>query len=212
MLPYIDQQAIYDQLSITQLAGGQYFRPMPLLVCPADPSVINYMNETAYQDASSWGACSYALNNYVFGDPINEITYGAATITGSIPDGVSNTVFIAEVYGTCGSGTDLSATNPNVWGSLWADSNQVWRPGYNLGPTKSGTGLQNYPPSPLPQASPVFNVNCLPDRPQANHEGMVGVLLGDGSVHFIAVSVNAATWAAANDPRDGAVPGADFEN
>lgn len=73
--------------------------------------------------------------------------------------------------------------------------------------------MQAYPASPLPQASPIFDVNCLPDRPQANHEGMIGVLMGDGSVHFVAVaSVSAASWAAANDPRDGQVPGADFEN
>jgi prepilin-type N-terminal cleavage/methylation domain-containing protein len=212
MLPFIDQQPIYDLLTTTGYAGGQYFRPIPLLVCPADPSVNSYMNETAYGGAVNWGACSYALNNYVFGDPINQITYGASTLTGSIPDGTSNTVFIAEVYGTCGNSVSLAVSNSNIWGSLWADSNSIWRPGYNLGPSKSGTGLQNYPASPLPQASPTFNINCLPDRPQANHEGMIGVLMGDGSVHFVAVSVSAATWAAANDPRDGLLPGADFEN
>jgi len=210
LLPYLDQTAIYENLSISQYGGGQYFQPIPVLVCPADPSVTNYMNLTAYQTADAWGACSYALNNYVFGDPVQQNTYGASTLTGSIPDGVSNTLFAAEVYGTCGSGGDLDAANTNMWGSLWADANPIWRPGYNLGPDKSGTGLQNYPPSPLPQNAPTFDVNCMPDRPQANHDGEICVLVGDGSAHFIESNISASTWATINDPRDGVAVGTDW--
>jgi prepilin-type N-terminal cleavage/methylation domain-containing protein len=210
MLPYIEQDPIFHALTITGYAGGQYFQPVPLLVCPMDPSVINYKNETAYGGANSWGASSYAFNNYVFGDPSNGRTYGNARMPASIPDGVSNTIFLAEVFGTCGSGGDLSSANTLIWGSLWADSNSIWRPGYNLGPSKSGSGLQSYPASPLPQNNPVFNINCLPDRPQSSHDGGLNICMGDGTVRFLTSSVTAAVWAGANDPRDGVVPPGDW--
>lgn len=213
MLPFIEQDAIFKLMTITGYAGGQYFQAVPVLVCPMDPSVQNYKNETAYGGANGWGASSYAINNYVFGNPIAGITYGANRMPASIPDGVSNTIFFAEVYGTCGSGADLSANNTKIWGSLWADSNSIWRPGYNLGKSKDGSdngALQNYPASPLPQNNPVFNINCLPDRPQSAHEGGLNVGMGDGTVRFVTAAITAAVWAGANDPRDGAVPSGDW--
>jgi len=210
LLPFIEQDAIFKLISINGYAGGQYFQVIPLLVCPMDPSVRLYKNQTAYGGANNWGASSYALNNYVFGDPKNGTTYGANKIPASIPDGVSNTIFLAEVYGTCGSGGDLSGAITTIWGSLWADSNSIWRPGYNLGASKGGGGLQNYPASPLPQNNPVFNSNCLPDRPQSAHEGGLNVCMGDGTVRFVSASITAAVWAGANDPRDGVVPSGDW--
>lgn len=210
MLPYIDQLTIYNNLSINGYAGGQYTQPIPLLVCPVDPSVKGYMNETAYGGASSWGAASYALNNYVFGNPVQGTTYVPNQLVPTVPDGLSNTAFFAEIYGTCGSGLSLLATNTTVWGSLWADSNSIWRPGYNLGAGKGGGGLSAYPACPMFQDSPIFDQTCIPTTVQSNHGGGIFVALGDGSVHWVANSVSPASWAAANDPRDGQVPGSDW--
>jgi prepilin-type N-terminal cleavage/methylation domain-containing protein len=210
MLPYLDQTPIYNNLSLTGYAGGQYAQAIPVLVCPVDPSVRDFKNETAYGGASGWGAASYALNNYVFGDPPHQITYGAKKMPASIPDGVSNTVFFAEVYGTCGTGLDLSSGNTNVWGSLWADSNSIWRPGYNLGSGKNGTSVTTYPPSPLPQDSPIFDGNCNPLTVQSSHSGGLYVGMGDGTVRWVATGISAGTWAAANDPRDGVPLGGDW--
>ena len=41
----------------------------------------------------------------------------------SIPDGTSNTIIFAENFATCGWTGDLSF----MYGSLWADSNSIWR-------------------------------------------------------------------------------------
>jgi prepilin-type N-terminal cleavage/methylation domain-containing protein/prepilin-type processing-associated H-X9-DG protein len=205
LLPFIEQGNIYKLLDNNGYAGGQYFRPIPLLVCPSDPSVSDYMNTTSYGGAKYWGACSIAANNYVFGNPPQQVTWGALKLN-TIRDGTSNTIFFAEVYGTCGSSGDINF----LWGSLWADSNSIWRPGYNLGPDKGGWSVGNYPPSPLPQDGPDFIRNCQPDRPQSAHDSGINVALGDGSVRFVPVAVSQLTWATVNDPRDGGTPGNDW--
>ena len=173
-----------------------------------DPSVTPAgRNETIYGGADAWAASSYALNNYVFGNPPRGVTYAHNSFA-SIVDGLSNTVFLAEVYGTCGNGGNINGTSE--WGSLWADSNSIWRPAYNLGASKAGTNVTTYPPSPLPQNSPNFVTTCNPLTVQSNHTGGLNVCMGDGSVHFIVTSVTQNTWAAANDLRDGTVVGSDF--
>jgi prepilin-type processing-associated H-X9-DG protein len=203
LLPYVEQDNIYKQLSISEYAGGQYSNVISLFICPMDPSLPGGMNTTAYGGAQQWAGSSYAGNNYVFGDPDQGITYGAARIPSSFPDGTSNTIAFAEVFGTCGSGGNLS----NLWGSLWADSNSIWRPGCNLGPGKAGNLVQGYPPAPLPQDNPNYFSNCDPIRPQSAHDGGLNVALADGSVRFVSSSIDAATWATVNDPRDGIYPG-----
>ena len=57
---------------------------------------------------------------------------------------------------------------------------------------------------------PNFINSCDYQRPQSGHTGGLNVALGDGSVRFVSASVSAASWAAANDPRDGLNPGNDF--
>ena len=149
---------------------------------------------------------AYAGNNYVFGNPNQGITYGAAQIPASFPDGTSTTICFAEVFGTCGSSGDVN----NLWGSLWADSNSIWRPGYDLGPDKAGNLVQGYPPAPLPQDNPNYITSCAPARPQSAHGGGLNVGLADGSVRFVSTSIDPATWATVNDPRDGNIPGPDW--
>jgi prepilin-type N-terminal cleavage/methylation domain-containing protein/prepilin-type processing-associated H-X9-DG protein len=204
LLPYLEQQNIANNLTTSGYAGGQYFQVIKILVCPSDSSNQNGLCLTPYGGANNWGSTNYAANNYVFGNPNNGLTYGAAPTLVTIQDGTSNTVFFAEVYATCGNSGSL---NP-LWGSLWADANSIWRPAYNLGGGKDGTF--GYPAAPLPQNSPNFENNCDPTRPQSAHINGINVLMGDGSVRFVSASVSAASWAAVNDPRDGVVPGSDW--
>jgi len=198
MLPYLEQGAIYDKLSLTGYAGGQYFQVIEMLRCPTDSSSPGGKSSTSYGGANQWGVTNYAGNNYVFGDPPAGHTYGAATLPGSVPDGTSNTIFFSEIYGTCGNSGRLDL----LWGSLWADANSVWRPGYNLGSSKGGGGLQSYPPALPFQVNPPFKDACDPERSQSSHSGGVVVGLGDGSCKFVAQGIADDIWASVNDPRD----------
>jgi len=203
LLPYIEQQAVWDRVQPDQYAGGVYNVVIPTYLCPVDPSIRDGKNLTSNGGGKYWAAGCYGGNNYVFGDPPRQVAYGEATLPASVPDGVSNTVFLAEMYGTCGSDPTGNIDGELVWGSLWADANSTWRPGFNLGPRKGGWSLQNYPPSPMFQVAPDFIRTCDIGRPQAAHPGGMHVGLGDGSVRFLSGAMNEQVWARLADPRDG---------
>jgi prepilin-type N-terminal cleavage/methylation domain-containing protein len=215
LLPYMEQDNIYRRMVPTGYAGGQHTLVVKAYLCPSDPSVANGKNQTQHGGALNWGASSYGGNNYVFGDPPNRHTYGQARFAGSFPDGQSNTVFFAEMYGTCGNGGNLHGSL--TWGSLWADANSIWRPGFNLGRSKGGStssaplnvSLATYPPAKKFQVQPQFIMNCDPEVPQTPHNMML-VGVGDGSVRGVNPAVSVGTWATVNDPRDGAVVGNDW--
>ncbi len=216
LLPYVEQDNIYRLTDLTGYAGGRYTDVVKTYLCPSDPSIQNGKNLTAFGGAKNWGAACYGGNNYVFGDPPALHTYGRAKFASAFPDGQSNTVLFAEMYGTCGNGGVLDGSL--TWGSLWADANNIWRPGFNLGRSKNGTissaplnvPLSTYPPAKKFQLQPQFILNCDPEVPQGPHAGGILVAMGDGSVRGVAVGISNATWAAVNDPRDGAVVGGDW--
>jgi hypothetical protein len=209
-MPYIEQSAIWNGTSLAGYAGGEYPQVLKVLLCPSDPSSPDGKCATAYGGANSWGISNYAANNYVFGNPVKGTTYGSARFE-TIVDGTSNTVFFAEILGSCyvSNVPDPGLTyNTTQWGSLWADSNSTWRPAYNLGASKGGTS--GYPAAPLPQFNAVWHTNCNASRSTSGHQGLVHAMMGDGSVRVVTSSVTAATWAAVNDPRDGVQPGNDW--
>ena len=204
LLPYLEQTALAGNLTTAGYAGGEYSQVIKILICPSDPSNLNGLCLTAYEGAEDWAISNYAANNYVFGSPPTGTTYGTLTLE-TITDGLSTTMFFAEVYASCYANDGNLASQ---WGSLWADANPLWRPAYNLGQNKEGT--LGYPPSPLPQINPHFMYGCDATRPQSAHPGGLNVLMGDCSVRFVQGSISATTWAAANDPRDGVPLGNDW--
>jgi hypothetical protein len=168
------------------------------------------MNTTTNGGANNWAASCYGANNYVFGDPPTNRTYslGKKDMNATVRDGLSNTVFFAEKYGTCGNTGNVNSTS--TFGSLWADANSVWRPGFGLGSGKGGGGLANYPGQPMFQVQPHYINNCIYTVPQTPHTGGILVGLGDGSVRSLTSSISLVTWQRATDPRDGNPLGNDW--
>ena len=215
LLPYLEEQNLYNASQPTtsgQYAGGTYPDVIKTFICPSDTTNKLGKCMTANGGASSWGITNYGANNFIFGNPnattFRDSTQGQAKIS-AIPDGTSNTIIFAEIYGTCGSGGAGSLDAGTTSGSLWADANSTWRPAYNLGGGKSGTLNGTYPPSPLPQNKPDMLI-CDASRTQAWHTNGLNVLMADGSVHLVRAGVSQATWTALNDPRDGVTPGNDW--
>src|ERR1051325_2143866 len=48
LLPYIEQDSIYKQLSTSGYAGGQYYQVIPTYLCPSDVSVQGGKSMTPY--------------------------------------------------------------------------------------------------------------------------------------------------------------------
>jgi prepilin-type N-terminal cleavage/methylation domain-containing protein len=218
ILPYIEQGNVFSRLqqNDTTYTYLQYNVVIPVFVCPSDPSQINGLCRTTNGGANGWAGSSYGINHYVFGDPVSLTSRGAATMSSSFPDGTSNTVMLGEVYISCFNG-NAAANASTSYGSLWADSNTVWRPYIctnQLG--KNGT-LAGYPPCLMFQTKPIWGgpatgsaPACLTDRAQSGHSTGMHAALCDGSVRFLSGDLSATTWASACDPRDGVTLGSDW--
>ncbi|MBN9121312.1 MAG: DUF1559 domain-containing protein [Planctomycetes bacterium] len=214
LLSFLEQDNVFKQCNPTNSygdAGGtnglMYATIVKPLVCPSDSSSPGGLCSTSNGGANNWAVSNYGGNYYVFGDPPSTRAYPLTKrdMVASVPDGLSNTVFFAEVYGTCGNTGNLSS----AYGSLWADSNSVWRPGFNLTQGSKGD-VTNYPAAALPQFRPHYTNNCVIGLAQGIHDGGIMVGMGDGSVRFVSASIAAATWAAAVDPRDGTPLGSNW--
>jgi prepilin-type N-terminal cleavage/methylation domain-containing protein len=207
LLPYIEQTAMYNLLTPTGYAGGQFQQVIKVFLCPSDTTNQSGKCMTTNGGANNWGVSNYAANHYVFGNPTAGNTQGNARIPATLQDGTSNVIVFAEIYGTCTSSGNVNSTS--TFGSLWADANSVWRPGYNLGSGKGG-GTVGYPAAPMFQSRPNYLTACDYTRAQGIHTSGILVALGDGSVRNITSSITPATWASANDPRDGVPLGNDW--
>jgi prepilin-type N-terminal cleavage/methylation domain-containing protein len=200
LLPYIEQDNVYKQMTTTGYAGGEYFQVIKTYLCPTDPSNANGLCLTGNGGANAWAVGNYGMNFLVFGNALTGGVNYTGRIPATIPDGLSNTVFYAELYGTCGHGGG-NVNSGSVFGSLWADSNSVWRPGFCAGTNKNG--VSNFAACGMFQVQPTMATTCDPWRASSAHTSGMNVGLGDGSVRFVTASLSPTTWALACDPRDG---------
>jgi hypothetical protein len=134
ILPYLEQQALYDQAVLRKdwpfivddpASGGDWDftvvgQVLPVYLCLSDP-VFDVLGGKGVPIGAgqNWAVTNYGANFLVFGDPENNSFEGSAKIPNSIPDGTSNTLFFGERYSGCGTCPDGS----NVCLSpLWADT------------------------------------------------------------------------------------------
>jgi prepilin-type N-terminal cleavage/methylation domain-containing protein len=204
LLPFMEQDNIYRAMSTSGYAGGQYYQVVKPYICPSDTTNNNGLCRTPYGGANGWAASNYAMNFLAFGNGATGDVNFTAIMPASFPDGLSNTVLFAEIYATCNNSGDINF----AYGSLWADSNNVWRAGFCAGDYKNG--VAGYPACGMFQVQPQYLTNCDPWRASSPHTGGMSACLGDGSVRFLTASVSPATWANACDPRDGSVLGSDW--
>ncbi len=218
LLPHVEQRGVYNlqtkgNVGPGQYCGGQYFRPIPTYLCPSDYSTTNGLSQTTNGGANGFAVGNYSANYYVFGNPIAgggdaAQVQGANSMPRSFPDGVSNTIFFGEVYGSCSLSTNRGAGNSAA--SLWADSTLPWRPimCHNTASKNTNAG---YAACFLFQVQPVPFGTCDPSRGNSPHTGGMNCGIGDGSVRFVAAGISATTWASACDPRDGVPLGSDWD-
>jgi prepilin-type N-terminal cleavage/methylation domain-containing protein len=210
------------------LNGADPLRPkfnrFETFISPADPTIADfcYVPEWAkemYPDAlPPEEATSYAANSWAF--------QPGRTLTSSFPDGLSNTVWFAEMYAKC-----RSLRRP------YTDIFAGFRPTFaDGGPVSHGLGFSQFPPDqvyPVVSGSPpvarpsrpgvTFQVapfpanykggeqppprpgDCDPALPQTPHTAGMIVGLGDGSVRTTRPGVRPEVFWAAVTPAGGEV-------
>jgi prepilin-type N-terminal cleavage/methylation domain-containing protein len=210
LLPYIEQQTVYNQANPAVYCGGLGSIRIKTFVCPSDPSVSGSgLSETTNGGANTFAAGCYSANYYAFGNPNASSDYycvqGTSSIPRSFPDGLSNTIFFGEIYASCGS----TGSAASAYGSLWADPTSVWRPIMcHNNPYK--TVSPGYSACYMFQVQPSAFGNCDSSRGQSGHTSGTNVGVGDGSVRYVSSGISPTTWAFACDPRDGNPLGADW--
>jgi prepilin-type processing-associated H-X9-DG protein len=211
LLPFFEQKTLWDSLNPNDgnYNGLRYQTVLRTLNCPSDASGggSSGMCLTANGGANNWGASNYGANWLVFANVTAGHGEGEGNFS-SIVDGLSNTVFFAEKYATCGTSGNINAGD--TYGSLWADSNTVWRPvictNARNSTHKSNPTSPGYPAAPgclMFQGAVNWLTGCNNNAAQSMHPGGMNVLLGDGSVKFATAAMAPATWGILCDPRDG---------
>jgi prepilin-type processing-associated H-X9-DG protein len=168
------------------------------------------MSTTTNGGANGFAGGCYSANYLAFGNPNgtsdSTCVQGQSIIPKTFQDGLSNTIFFGEVYSSCGS----TGSAGGAYASLWADSSSPWRP-IMCHNSAGKTVSPGYAPCNLFQtSSPEPFINCDTSRGQSGHTNGMNVAMGDGSTRFVGSSITATTWAAACDPRDGAILGTDW--
>jgi prepilin-type N-terminal cleavage/methylation domain-containing protein/prepilin-type processing-associated H-X9-DG protein len=144
----------------------------------------------------------------------------------SVTDGVSNTQFISEI---------LQGANDDTRGTVWFDDpgdgsymtrftpngkQDILGSGINVDVIAgfvTGPGQSPTAPGQLCDSQPVQQLACYSSSSEgyafagtrSRHPGGVNTLFGDGSVHFMKDSINAATWVAIGSISGGEVISSD---
>jgi prepilin-type N-terminal cleavage/methylation domain-containing protein/prepilin-type processing-associated H-X9-DG protein len=159
----------------------------PILQCMADPSAPP-RDGTVY--GGSWGYTNYVANFNAWGMNGGGLWSRPTTFLQiTEADGLSNTVFFGEAYANCDTIGRIALY------SWWY---------HNF-----GLDWYNQPNTKMFQAGiPVKD--CDNWRAQSGHQGGMNVAMGDGSVHFVSISVSQDTWDHALLPSDGVPLGPDW--
>jgi prepilin-type N-terminal cleavage/methylation domain-containing protein len=232
LLPYLEQQALYDQAVD---AGGRrwgYFcrsAVIPTFLCPTDHTELSYMDSIG---GGGWASGNYAANVMVF-DAWTNTPQGSKKMATAMPDGTSETVVLAHKYRLC----DGTVIDGNKTATDWAwyprdGNNGLWTsPAFgfftynkargaspkingwaNLA-TPNGPDYDHGRSYPVPSGIP-FSIQppigmCSFEVVSSPHSVMLAGL-GDGSVRSVYPSITVATWFNACVPDDGAVLGSDW--
>ncbi len=198
ILPFIEQSSIYNQLDFSQRIYLQPNRALvssrvPVAVCPssANPTIHKAMGTTGtgfgYSDpgllASNYVGCGGAFTTSQYYDSAAERRNGVIMEDtkfsfSSVTDGTSNTVLAGEtVYH--GTGTVGSFT----WDTTWFGHYQV------------ATGTADAPEAPMRvgqyRTNPpsIASADIKRNSFSSKHTGGANFVLTDGSVHFIAQTI-----------------------
>jgi prepilin-type N-terminal cleavage/methylation domain-containing protein len=227
LLPFLEQGPLFDSswgtapflppvgTAAVHYPGNNkiYSRPVPVFLCPSDPSVGS--DGVVSINGASFGALCYSNNSLVSAQNNPPGPQGKTRLA-EITDGTSSTLLHAEKYASC-SNTTMDPLFQNG-GCAWAYCAATvfpWLPAPMASPMKpfqTGFCIRALVPLGAPNSIGVgskFQVrptlgNCDPTRAATSHDAMV-VGLTDGSVRTLSPSMSGTAWWAAATPTGGEV-------
>jgi prepilin-type N-terminal cleavage/methylation domain-containing protein len=212
LLPYMEQNALYDTLSDATIRAT----PVKTYVCPTSRHPQAYSNVFR----SDYAACSGTMistsgNGVMVGtsykDENGVVRYQyPQLIMGSVLDGTSNTLVASEKWlHPEAQGKSIDGGENESWCNAGWDEDHVRQTGDGtatfgcincFGKRDGSSTTTNYVPKPNLQA-PVAGVGGAPSTIWqgvfgSSHPGGVIVVLGDGSVRVVSYTVDYKVWAA----------------
>ncbi len=213
ILPYLEQSALYDRIDWNLSFGHASYSPnyvnreitnqrLPLLLCPS-----GVMNPQPWNDAYARG--SYVANNGI--GPMEDSDLGdsppARQVTGvffinsmirvaDIRDGTTNTAMVSEIR--LARGEDFRGVMHYPEGPLYHHN---YTPNSLVPDEIRSECCVNEPAAPCIGTFSSWNPRYLTMTARSHHPGGVNLLLGDGSVRFVAESLDLDIWQALSTPR-----------
>jgi len=212
ILSYIEQEALAQKRE----AGNNYAyfwavykdNGVKVFVNPSDASCPSngLYNDPGY---GVYGVTGYVANFQALGYYFRRADNRIMKID-AIPDGTSNTIFMAEKVATCERPT-VPGAQVGPYYNIWAYGRTAW-PEWNpvfayqiVGPASK---FQVAPQTVV--GSPAGPDACDPRLASAPRASGILVGMGDGSVRLVTPSVSANTWWAACTPSQGDTLGSDW--
>ena len=205
ILPFIEQnnlyKASYRNPDVSDRNGGlaahSQWTPeiqnsvIKTYVCPSDPT----------QTITRKARASYGNNGQVFKHNYKWGTVGLLQFPNNFNDGSSNTVLFMDKVAWCDGTPGPQTPHPGYNDNYWPD----WGPNVSSSDLPDPTG----PTAPIFQVQPANSVTvagaalCTGHAGSSPHPGGIQVSLADGSVRFVAGSIDSATWWAVLTPSGG---------
>lgn len=208
LLPYMEQGNLYETLSDATVRAT----PVAIYTCPTSRAPTAYGN--VYR--SDYAACSGTTidkngNGMIVGtsytDPTGVVRYTHPVLTmGSALDGLSNTLLASEKWlNPEAQGTSIDGGENESWCNAGWDQDHVRRTGDGtatfacvncFGKRDGSSTTTDYRPKPNIQAPRATSGTIWQDLFGSSHPGGLNVVLGDGSVRFVAFELDYKVWAA----------------
>ena len=239
ILPYIEQQAVYDMIDFksTPYDGSQNHKMVagtmiPIYRCPSYPG-------PRFSQAPEYPAESQALANYaglgashaasLYGTekepvggkqhPNGVLGPGLWIQFGQIRDGASNTLLVCETReekyaawfdGTTASVVALAEQTSPKFEEVDADGGKTYQPKAGVASTLNYGDLKALPPKVYLPADKHSGKDAWVHGPSSRHPGIVQHAFCDGSVRAIADSIDTGVYMSLSTRAGGERVGADF--
>jgi prepilin-type processing-associated H-X9-DG protein len=211
LLPYMEQQAIYDGM-VAWLAsgGGNMWTDEPdrnvvigTYLCPSDPNGPKTI--TTSTEVNQGFHSNYVGNagNNIFnpgfgiGDNLNGVFFTKSKVTLlGITDGTSNTLLISELLVS----PDAPTNGHDVRGRIWNPARQGGTWFSTLAPPNSATNDTLQYCQSIPSAPCTPSTSLAPDiviYARSRHTNGVNAAMADGSLRFVSNNVTPQNWQAA---------------